>query len=221
MSSLVLHHIHVHRTRERVLRPLAQDAEGSQGQPFDQDLHPEQGEVPAGVDDDVVEQGLQAGVDRVDEVELLVEVPAVDLDVTGLVDHLRGGVELRVDVRHGLHDLGRAHERTLLAVHELAEAPGLQVAADLRLFRRAHPLPPRAVRHGHGRLRFPSRVGRVDGDRPVDAIRRDPLLAACPCRRGAAAARGRLRSRSRRQWSRSSGCSMRTCTGIRPPAPIG
>jgi hypothetical protein len=43
--------------------------------------------------------------------------------VARLVDDLRGGVELGVDARHLLHDLRRADERALLAVHELGQLP--------------------------------------------------------------------------------------------------
>ena len=70
-------------------------------------------------DDDVVEQQPEVGVHRVVARELLVEVLGEHLDVAGLVHHLGGGVVLGVDPRDRLDDLGRAQQRTLLAVHEL------------------------------------------------------------------------------------------------------
>jgi hypothetical protein len=104
----------------------------SQGQALDHDLHAQVGHVPAAVGDDVVEQHLQVGVDRVVPVLLLVEVLGEDLDVAGLVHHLGGRVVLGVDPRHGLDDLGRAQQGALLTVHELAQRPvvGLDGEAD-------------------------------------------------------------------------------------------
>ena len=74
---------------------------------------------------------LQVGVDRVVARQLGVEVLGEDLDVAGLVHHLGRRVVLGVDPRHGLDDLGRADQRALLAVHELAERPVLALDADL------------------------------------------------------------------------------------------
>src|ERR1035441_1342659 len=55
--------------RERLLAsgcvPSEKYAEGRQGQSFDQHLHAEVGHVPAAVRDDVVEQALEVGVQRV------------------------------------------------------------------------------------------------------------------------------------------------------------
>ena len=73
----------------------------------------------------------EMGVDRVVAGELVVEVLGEHLDVAGLVHHLGGGVVLGVDPRHRLDDLGRAHERALLAVHELRERPVLALDAEL------------------------------------------------------------------------------------------
>ena len=67
-------------------------------------------------------------VDREVVRQLLGEVLGVDLDVAGLVHHLGRRVVLGVDPRHRLHDLGRADERALLAVHELAQHPALPAA---------------------------------------------------------------------------------------------
>ena len=113
------------------LGDLVHEAERGQGQPLHHDLHAEVGHVPAAVVDDVVEQHPQVGVDLVVAAELLVDVAGEDLDVAGLVDDLRGGVELGVVPGHGLDDLGGAEQRALLAVHELAEAPAPALHAEL------------------------------------------------------------------------------------------
>ena len=105
------------------------------------------------------------------------QVAAVDLDVAGLVDDLGGGVELGVEIGHALHDLRRAHEGTLLTVHELREAPGRTVAAHLVAILLAHPGPQRGVGDGNALIRHAERVARIDLERPVQAIRTHPLLA--------------------------------------------
>ena len=81
--------------------------------------------------DDVVEQHLEVGVDRVVPRQLRVEVPGEDLDVAGLVHHLGRGVVLGVDPRHGLDDLRGADQRALLAVHELRQRPVLRLDPEL------------------------------------------------------------------------------------------
>ena len=73
----------------------------------------------------------QVRVDRVVTRELLVEVLGEHLDVAGLVHHLRRGVVLGVDPRHGLDDARGAEQRALLAVHELRERPVLALDAEL------------------------------------------------------------------------------------------
>ena len=103
------------------------------------------------------------------------QVPAVDLDVARLVDHLGGGVELGVDVGHGLHDLGRADQRTLLAVHELAEAPGLDVPAQLALALVGHLVPPVGAEERVDLVGHADGVGQVDLLAPVQPVAADPL----------------------------------------------
>ena len=103
-------------------------------QALDHDLHAQVGHVPPLVGDDVVEQQPQVGVDRVVARQLVVEVLGEDLDVPGLVHDLGGGVVLGVDPRDRLDDLGRAHERALLAVHELRQRPVLALHAELDPF---------------------------------------------------------------------------------------
>ena len=115
-------------------------------------------------------------VERVDQLHLLVQVAAVDLDVARLVDDLGGGVELRVDVGHRLHDLGRADQRALLAVHELAEAPGLGVAAQLALALVGHGRPTtRCRRSGMISSGMPTGLVEVDLLAPVEPVAADPL----------------------------------------------
>ncbi|MEZ5298794.1 MAG: hypothetical protein R2697_21680 [Ilumatobacteraceae bacterium] len=98
---------------------------------LDHDLHTEVGHVPAAVLDDVVEQHPQVGVDLELAAELLVDVPVEDLDVAGLVDHLRRRVQLGVVPRHGLDDLGGAEQGALFAVEELRQRPAALVDAEL------------------------------------------------------------------------------------------
>ena len=123
VAGLVAHHVAQQLLEQRLLGHLVHEAERGQRQALDHHLHAEVGHVPAAVVDDVVEQHPQVGVDLVAAAELLVEVAGEDLDVAGLVDDLRGGVELGVVPRHGLDDLGRAQQRALLAVQELRQRP--------------------------------------------------------------------------------------------------
>ena len=162
----------------------------------------------AAVADHVVEQRLEVRVERVDELELLVQVAAVHLDVAGLVDHLGRRVELGVDVGHGLHDLRGADERALLAVHELAELPRRQVPAHVAALLRSSILSHHGepnerddfVRHRRAGCRDRRRATSRCGPRRSTA-------GACPCRRGGAAGRAHRRSRSRRP----------SCRGCRGP----
>jgi hypothetical protein len=107
------------------------EAERGEREALDHDLHAQVGHVPAAVVDDVVEQQPEVGVERVVPVELGVEVLGEHLDVAGLVHHLGRGVVLGVDPRHRLDDLRRADQRTLLAVHELAEGPVVGLDAEV------------------------------------------------------------------------------------------
>ncbi len=123
MAGLVAHHVAQHLPEQRLLGHLVHEAERGERQPLDHHLHAEVGHVPPGVVDDVVEQHPQVGVDLVAAAHLLVEIAGEHLDVAGLVDDLRGGVQLGVVPRHGLGDLGGAQQRTLLAVEELRQRP--------------------------------------------------------------------------------------------------
>ena len=105
-------------------------AERGQGHALHEDLHAEEGHVDVAVGDDVVEQLVQVGGDRVLDLDLLLEVALVGLDVTRLVGHLGRGVVLVVDVGGAGGDLGRGHERALLAVHELAHRPRMRVGLE-------------------------------------------------------------------------------------------
>ena len=118
---LVLHDVGVHRAGQRVARLVADRLEGGERQALDQHLHAEIGHVPAPVGQRLLEQRLAAPVDRIGELELLVQQALVGLDVARLVHHLGGGVELGVHVGHGADDLGGGDQRALLAVHELRD----------------------------------------------------------------------------------------------------
>ena len=141
VARLVLHDVGIDRSRERVLRLIADGGEGGERQALDQDLHAEVGHVPARVAEDVVQEALERRGDGVGELELVVQEPLVRLDVARLVHHLRRGVELRVDARHLLHDLRRADERPLLAMQELRELPRLEMPARVGLLARGQAPP--------------------------------------------------------------------------------
>ena len=172
---LVLHHIRVQRLRQGILRVVADDTESGQGQPLNEYLHAEIRHVPPAVGDDVVEERLQVHIQGVHQLHFLVQVTAVHLDVARLVDHLRGRVELGVDVGHRLHDLRRADQRALLAVHELAEAPGLDVPAQFAATLLGHVVPPRGAVDRHDLVGHADRVGQVDIRAPVEPVAADPL----------------------------------------------
>ena len=164
---------------QRLARHLEpQQAERRQRETLDQDLHAEEGEVPARVAQDVVEQRLEARVHAVREAELLGQVAVVDLDVARLVEHLARGVELGLGPRHRLDDLRRREQRALLAVQELREHEAVHVDLERRCSRPGE----------SGRGGFSSWF----------------IIRAC-CRRGARASRAPCRRRSTsRARSRSS-----------------
>ena len=175
MSGLVLHHVGDHRAAEGVLGDVADQPEGGEREPLDENLHPEVGHVPAAVGDDVVEQRLEVWVDRVGELQLLLQVARVRLDVARLVHHLGGGVELAVDVGNRLHDLRGADQRALLAVEELREVPRGGVVAELAAGLLVHRVPHRRAPDGDVLLGCLQRVGEVDLVRPVDPLLGVPL----------------------------------------------
>ncbi len=114
-------------------------------------------------------------VQGIHQLHLLVQVAAVDLDVPRLVDDLRRRVELGVDVGDRLHDLRRADQRTLLAVHELAEAPCLDVPAQLAAALFGHVVPPLGAKDGVDLVGHADRVGEIDVRAPVEPVASDPL----------------------------------------------
>ena len=145
MTGLVRHHISQELLEQRLVRHHLDEAEGGERQTFDHYLHPQVGHVPSWVGDDLVEEHLEVGVDRVVPRQLLVEIAGEHLHVPGLVHHLGGGVVLGVDPRDGRDDLGRAEQGALLAVEELRQRPVL----------RLHPEPEPLIRapRGHGAVR--------------------------------------------------------------------
>ena len=114
-------------------------------------------------------------VDLVLARQLLVEVLREDLDVAGLVHHLRRRVVLGVDPRHGLDDARGAQQRALLAVEELREQRVLHLDADLAplllaevLDRRVLDLLQRAEPHRRAAGELGRDLLRVDVGRPVE-----------------------------------------------------
>ena len=93
-----------------------------------------------------------------------------------LVHDLGRGVELRLERRRGLHDLGRGHQGALLAVQELRQRVGLEVAADLGAALVVEAIPQICAVDRDVRVRHPHRVVGIDVLRPVEALRRIPLL---------------------------------------------
>jgi hypothetical protein len=54
--------------------------------------------------------------------------------VPRFIHHLRGGIELCLDIGNLLDNLGGANEGTLFAVQELREVVSLRMAPQLRAF---------------------------------------------------------------------------------------
>ena len=143
MPGFVLHHVCIDSARQRILPDVADQAERRQRQPLDEHLHAQIGEIPARVGYDIVEQRLQILIDRVCELELLVQETRIRLDVPRLVDHLCRRVKLAVHIGHGLHDLRCADERALLTMQELRELPRRGVMHEFAAIAFAHLLPRR------------------------------------------------------------------------------
>ena len=124
-----------------------------------------------------VKQSLQLRIDRVTDTDL-VEHRGEGLDVPRLVQRLRGGVELGVEIGDGLHDSSRGDQGALLAVQELAELPAGDVLAGPAqlLSVPADPLPGTRPVEGQHLVREAEWVTRVESLRPVDAFGRVPLL---------------------------------------------
>ena len=176
MPRLVLHDVGVDRAGQRVAGLVADRLEGGERQAFDQHLHAEIGHVPAAVGQRLLEQRLQRLVDRIGELELLVQQALVGLDVARLVHHLGGGVELGVHVGHGGDDLGGGDQGALLAMHELRDRVGLQVAAQPRPLLLGHPAPIVRVVDRDRLVLELHRIVRVELERPVEPRAGIPLL---------------------------------------------
>ena len=166
VAGLVAHHVAEQLLEQRLGGQLVHEAEGGEGQALHHDLHAEVGHVPPAVLDDVVEQQLQVGVDRVVARQLVSRYLAKTSTWRASSITWVDGVVLGVDPRHGLDDLGGADQRALLAVHELAERPVLALDAELEPLLVAPLLERRA---GDGRCRRRSR-------RSATALAGDDLL---------------------------------------------
>ncbi len=173
---LVLHHIGVDRGRQGVLRLIADPLKRGQCQTLDQDLHRQIGHVPAAVGQPVLEQGLHTRGDRVGELEFFVQQPRIGFDVARLIHHLGRGIEFRVEIRHGLHDLGGRDQRALLAMNELGYLRRLQVMANLTPLLLVHPVPDVGAEDVDDPVVEHHRVLRIEVERPVDPFGRVPLL---------------------------------------------
>jgi hypothetical protein len=169
---------------ERVGEQRPAQAERGQGDPLDEDLHAEVGEVDVRLVHHLAQQLGQRWAARVGDADL-VEVPLVGLDVAGLVADLDRGVQLVVERVGGCADLGRRQQRTLLAVHELTDQPAVLLGHELppqlgrgaeRVRQRAaQPAPVDAARGVRRHL-----GAGVDLDRPVEVDRGVPLRRLGP-----------------------------------------
>src|SRR5215831_17103157 len=102
--------------------------------------------------------------------------PRIGLDVARLVHHLGCGVKLRVEVGHGLDDLGGRDQRALLAMHELGNLRSLQVMANLPPLFFVHAVPQVSAIDVDDPVVEHHRVFRIEVERPVDAFGGVPLL---------------------------------------------
>src|SRR5438132_1543807 len=176
VACLVLHHVGVDGGGQAVLGEVADTLEGGQGEALDEDLHAEIGHVPAPVGQHRLQERLEPRRDRVGDTELLVQQPRVRLHVARLVHHLRGRIELRVQIGDGLDDPGGGHQRTLLAVHELREGLRLLVVAQVDLLLVRHLVPERRAEDRDQPVVDLLGILRVEVLRPVDAGGCVPLL---------------------------------------------
>ena len=173
VAPLVLQHVVEELAQGRVARLLAHEVEGCDREALDDHLHAEEFQLPEVRREDLVEDGLQQRVHRVDLVEPL-DVALEDLHVPALVHDLRGGVELGVELGDAVDELAADDERALLAVEELREAPGGDADLDLPLLLRREPA--EEVGAGEGDLDVQDRSFLADGPAPVDGRRAVPLV---------------------------------------------
>ena len=176
VACLVLHHVGVDGGGQAILGEVADALEGGQREALDEDLHAEIGHVPAPVGQHRLQERLEPRRDRVGDAELLVQQPRVRLHVARLVHHLRGRIELRVQIGDGLDDPGGGHQRTLLAVHELREGLRLLVVSQVDLLLVRHLVPERRAEDRDQPVVDLLGILRVEVLRPVDAGGRVPLL---------------------------------------------
>ena len=210
VPGLVLHHVGVDRRGERVLRLSRICAKAASARPSISTCMPRYVMSQRESLRTSSQQAEEGRRDRVGELELVVQQPAVGLDVPRLVDHLGGGVELGVDRGHLLDDLRGADERALLPVQELGELPRLEMAPQLGLLRLAQ-TPEDVGRRGSGWSRRAAARG-SPGPGPGTSRCGSPHPTAGPCPSGRASAGTRGRPGT------PSGSGLRRC---RPPSSRG
>src|SRR5260221_8821275 len=127
VARLVFGDVRMCTGNERMRGMVADEGERRQPEPLDEHLHPETGNVPPRIVEDIVEQLGERRRGRIADADLLVEQPAEDLDVARLVDHLRGAEEASRTPRRLLHDSARGEERSLLSSEKLPQLPPLMV----------------------------------------------------------------------------------------------
>ena len=126
------HQVH-HILQHRVGGGFAGGVEGGQGQALDHDLHADELHVPAGIGENLVDDALQVGIDRVHHADALLQVLVEYLDVPRLVKGLGTGVQLGVQGGRTGTQLGCDQQRALLTVQELGQAPGIHMQPELVL----------------------------------------------------------------------------------------
>ena len=132
MAALVAHHQAHDVAQQRILGRLVDGLEGGERQALDEDLHADELQVPTLVGEHLVEQELQARIDRVDHPASRHQILVKHLDVARLVEGLGRGIELGVMGRRAAHQLGGDHQGALFAVQELRQrlrtGPVLEIA---------------------------------------------------------------------------------------------
>ena len=175
MARLVTGHVGEQLFQQRLLGLVPHVAEAVQSQSFRHHLHADRFEAPVVGRQHIVQQGLQRRGDGLHVAEFA-DVGRKHLDVSSLVERLRGRVELGVHVRNRVHQLRRHHQRGLLAVEEVRQHEGSAAARDLPARLGGEVLPELGLldRHPAQRKGARERVA-IDLLVPVELFERDPL----------------------------------------------